>query len=431
MMPNFQKGVKFFAPRVADVIYDNLPKAMKERLSERINRFAAESKDAQTVLIHVALKLIDDPTIPHNHNYIRELLLLWLTNKASSESTIPFEVDMKELGGFEQVYRQDILIKGIPEPSILEDIREERLEKIQLAISVNPGLRRVTVGARWNALHYAAYFDKAYLIELFATGLYAVDVDEVGGTIHHYTPLHTASSRGNYKCVKTLLDLGATVDPPSMTVGEFNFTPLSMCVTQLRNIDGQRAAETIKLLLEAGASPLFRKSGLGITHLLAQSDSHGQSLTVVLQYDARLKTQLTASLQTPLHSAAGVRNKYAVELLICYNAEMNARNIVGDTPLHNAYMSIGPATRPNSHRYAEDFTKKLLGSVEDAKDIIKMLVKAGADEEALGLDSIPWDTPEFRMYDEYEDASSVFISPANSFLTTSCKNPSQWKLHDW
>jgi hypothetical protein len=123
MMPNFQKGVKFFAPRVADVIYDNLPKAMKERLSERINRFAAESKDAQTVLIHVALKLIDDPTIPHNHNYIRELLLLWLTNKASSESTIPFEVDMKELGGFEQVYRQDILIKGIPEPSILEDIR--------------------------------------------------------------------------------------------------------------------------------------------------------------------------------------------------------------------------------------------------------------------------------------------------------------------
>jgi len=423
--------VEFFAPRVADVIYDNLPKAIKERLAERINRFAEASKDAQTVLIHVALKLIDDPTIPHNHNYIRELLLLRLTNEASSERKIPVEVDMEQLGGFEQVYRRDILTKRIPEAPILEDIREERLEKIRRAVSENPELRRVTVGARWNALHYAAYFDKAYLIELFATGLYAVDVDDAGGTNHRYTPLHTASSRGNYKCVKTLLDLGATVDPPSMTVGEFNFTPLSMCVTQLRSIDGQRAAETIKLLLEAGASPLFRKSGLGITHLLAQSDSHAQSLTVVLQHDARLKSQLTASLQTPLHSAAGVRNKYAVELLICYNADVNARNIVGDTPLHNAYMSMGPATRPNSHRYAADFTEKLLGSIEDAKDIIQMLIKAGADEEALGLDYIPWDTPEFRMYDEYEDASTAFISPAKSFSTTSCKNPSQWKLHDW
>lgn len=89
--------MEFLAPRIANLIYDNTLKAIRERLSQRIIRFAEECKDAYTLLIHVALKLIDDPVIPHNHDSIRELLLQRLTNDDSPSTNIALEVEKDEL----------------------------------------------------------------------------------------------------------------------------------------------------------------------------------------------------------------------------------------------------------------------------------------------------------------------------------------------
>jgi len=98
-------------------------------------------------------------------------------------------------------------------------------------------------------------------------------------------------------------------------------------------------------------------------------------------------------------------------LLLSLGVDVYARNIAGDSPLHNAYIAIGLATRPTSRRYNLEFVRLLARDEADTERIIRLLVLAGADKDTVGLDGIPWNTPEFRTYDEYNDASEFYLSP--------------------
>ncbi|KAF2263896.1 ankyrin [Lojkania enalia] len=425
-------GIKSLAPIVSDTIYSKLPLSFRKRLVNQIHTFKEASTDSQTLLTHLALNIKDDDELHDaqiDEEFIKGLLILRLSQPSPPNADTSIEGNPEDVGGFGQVYVREIESKKTTEPDILRHIREGDLLRVKRLIYDNPKLQRACIGAQWNGLHYAAWFDRPEFIPLFATGPDAVNINDTGGTTHRYTPLHNAAWKANPACVKALLALGARVDPKSMEIGDFIFTPLSLCIYQSRTLDKQRAADVIRLLLDAGASPHWRTKGLGFCHLLSQEDASGILLDIVLQRHPDLINQRTPSQQTPLHTAAGSRNIQAVKILIARGADVNARNIVNDTPLHNAYMSIGPSTRTTSSCYNEYFVKKLLGSTDDSREIIKLLKKHGADKDALGLDNVPWDTPEFRMYDEYEDASMIKISPAVASSPQSLSDP--WSIHEW
>lgn len=416
-----------------DKIYEQLPNAIKQRLAYHVNRFQDASTDSQTLLVHLALKMKEDPSIlASSDELVRQMLALRLSQQSPSRTPTSLEVDPWDVGGFSQMYLQEVTMNARAEPSALKAVREGKLQQIKDMIAKDSKVRRSVIGTGWNGLHYAAYFGQSEFISLFLEEPDALDVNDAGGNTHRYTPLHTAAGQANAECVRELLRYGADVNVRSMTTGDFSFTPLQFCILTLKkHIHPQKALETVNLLLNAGSSTTFRYKGLGITHLLAQYNKGGALLNAVLQHHPQLIRQMTPAKQTPLHSAAGMRNLAAVQVLLSLGASVNARNIAGDIPLHNAYMSIGPSTRPTSEHYQGDYVEKLAGSVEDAKEVIRLLIEAGADQDALGIDDLPWDTPEFRMYDEYEDASTLRISPAARFTEAPDSRPESWTLKEW
>jgi hypothetical protein len=375
----------------------------------------------------------EDPSIlASSDDLVRQMLAFRLSQQSPSRTPTSLEVDPWDVGGFSQMYLQEFTIKMRAEPSSLEAVREGKLLHVKDMIAKDSKVRQLVIGTGWNGLHYAAYFGQSEFISLFLEKPDALDVNGAGGNTHRYTPLHVAAGQANAECVKELLRYGADVNARPMTTGDFSFTPLQFCILTLtKHTNPQKALETVNLLLNAGSSSTFRYKGLGITHLLAQYKAGGALLNIVLLHHPQLVRQMTPAKQTPLHNAAGMRNLTAVEVLLSHGASVDARNIAGDTPLHNAYMSIGPSTRPTSERYQEGYMEKLAGSVDDAKEVIRLLIEAGADQNALGIDDIPWDTPEFRMYDEYEDASTIRISPAARFASAPASLPESWTLKQW
>jgi hypothetical protein len=330
-----------------------------------------------------------------------------------------------------QMYLRDIILGGAEEPPVLRAVRENSRVSLEDELSRDPMQRRATIGLGWNGLHYVAFFDRPELMDIFLQELHPISIDDVGGRAHEYTSLHIAAWEGNPYCVKYLIEHGANIDAKSMMAGDFSMTPMQLSVIGAQNYSNPKVLETIRTSLEAGASTDFRFRGLGVAHYLAQQRGSVEALGLILQHKAHLATQLTPNKQTPLHSAAGSRNLPVVQLLLSLVVDVDARNIAGDTPLHNAYMSIAPATLLTSSRYNETFMRLLAGERDDADKIINLLVEAGADEDAIGLDGIPWDTPEFRMYDEYEDASEVFLSPWQEFGQSPGLFSTQWSFHEW
>ncbi len=359
-------------------IYEQLPNAINERLAYRVNRFQDASTDSQTLLVHLALKVKEDPSILiSSDDLVRQLLALRLSQQSPGRTPTSLEVDPWDLGGFSQMYLREVTMNVGAEPWALKAVREGKFQQVKDMIAKDSKARRSVIGTGWNGLHYAAYFGQSEFISIFLEEPDALSVNDAGGNTHRYTTLHTASREANVDCVRELLRYGADVNARSMTTGDFSLTPLQLCILTLRkHTSPQKALDTVSLLLGAGSSTTFRYRGLGITHLLAQSNKDEEMLKIVVQHHPQLASQMTPAKQAPLHSAAGMRNLAAVKVLLSFGVSLYARNITGDTPLYNVYMSIGPSTRPNSEHYQEDYVEKLVGSVEDAKEVIRLLIEA-------------------------------------------------------
>jgi ankyrin repeat protein len=211
-------------------------------------------------LVWLALKIKEKPDLLDSSDVlISDMLSFRLLHLSPPQIPAPLEYDVSEVKGFLQMYVQDVINDQKQEPPVLKSIRGD-LEKDKEMIDDDSRIRRSAMGDGWNGLHYAAAFDQPDFIPLFLEEPDAVHIDDPGGRNHRYTPLHEASWQANPSCVKKLLDHGANLNARSMSVGAFCLTPLFLYANFA---DSEETPETIRLLLEAGASTAFRHQGLG------------------------------------------------------------------------------------------------------------------------------------------------------------------------
>uniref|UniRef100_A0ABD2XCS0 Uncharacterized protein n=1 Tax=Trichogramma kaykai TaxID=54128 RepID=A0ABD2XCS0_9HYME len=150
--------------------------------------------------------------------------------------------------------------------------------------------------------------------------------DEVG-----FTHFHAACMYGCYYTVQKFLNHGH--DPNCIERGT-SFTPLHYSVTY-------ENPEVTELLLSRGANPnLADADGSTPLHIICSSSIFDEKSAKMLfqmsdrrfqpvQVDARDKFG-----ETPLHKAYRHRNKHAIEFLLRHDADPNASNTDRSTPLH-------------------------------------------------------------------------------------------------
>jgi uncharacterized protein len=143
------------------------------------------------------------------------------------------------------------------------------------------------------------------------------------------SPLHAAALAGQAAIADILIERGANVD----ALDNFGRTPLlSFASGSTQNLD------TLRILLEAGANPNLEE-GTTKRFALAYAAIRGRAdmaeLLVVAGAAVNAKDSLTG--QTPLHYAtdccnAVQSNPDLVRFLIDHGADVNAKNMNGNTP---------------------------------------------------------------------------------------------------
>lgn len=157
------------------------------------------------------------------------------------------------------------------------------------------------------------------------------------------TPLHYACSKGSYKTVLYLLDLGVDINAKN-NMGE---RPIHNAVTEVYE-------RTLRILLERGAD-INAKDNYGETPLhKASCRGYLNILNILIQNGADINA-VDNSGETPIYNACYFREEQALKLLIKEGADVNAKSTCSDKkPIHKAVWSGNPR-------------------------IVKILIDAGAD----------------------------------------------------
>ena len=133
------------------------------------------------------------------------------------------------------------------------------------------------------------------------------------GTFAAYTPLHVAAAKGNLELVRTLLELGAAVDP----VADGGLTPLLTAI--VHKADGA----VLDTLVDAGADTAMKnEDGFDALHALAEV-GHVPLLSRVLAWNPDLERR-TGRVQTALHIACGLGHAELVAALLEAGADHTA-----------------------------------------------------------------------------------------------------------
>ncbi len=143
------------------------------------------------------------------------------------------------------------------------------------------------------------------------------------------TPLHRASASGYLDIVRLLLDHGADTDvrdnrrntPLHLAAASGSLEVARALLKRNAKVDAQN---------DSGSTPLHKASENGHTDVVRLLMDHAAA-------DAHVRDN---SRNTPLHLAAANGNLEAARILLERNAEVNARNDNGSTPLHRASKNL-------------------------------------------------------------------------------------------
>ncbi len=172
------------------------------------------------------------------------------------------------------------------------------------------------------ALHYGAAKEDTTLLKI----LLKRGADPNLCNHDDFTPFETACSKtGDTDIMKLFLVNGATINPKRRS----NFSPLMLCL-------GEKNYATSLLLLQQGADINYHtENGLTPLHIIT-AKSFGKFLSLALDHDADVNVKTIDSLFTPLHFAAENGNVGTVKVLYWHEADLNAKNILGQTALDMA-----------------------------------------------------------------------------------------------
>ncbi|GBM77471.1 Ankyrin-3 [Araneus ventricosus] len=194
------------------------------------------------------------------------------------------------------------------------------LEIVKFVLTFNLDVSAVDINFQ-TALHVASFNGRLPIVEFL--------IDELNASVYKRdvngkAPLHLASINGHTDIVKCLLKHGAEIACKDI----FGNTALHYAVIQ-SHID------IVNILLGKETSTDVNKTFFGVSALhLASEVGHESLVTTLLEkIDVNFKS---SSHFVPLHYAARGGHADVAQFLINKGAEINARNLHGNTPLHIA-----------------------------------------------------------------------------------------------
>jgi pectate lyase len=278
-------------------------------------------------------------------------------------------------------------------------------------------------GATIANIHIASYMGDLEKIEAFIKE--GVDINVLDG--HGYASLHYAVQNSQKKAIELLLAKGADVNVKDWP-GQ---TPLDIAISQNRK-------DIVELLISKGAdvnardnngsTPLHLATSKDIAELLvakgADINTKDNDGKTALDYAmgkfnleiVKLLVDKTAEVSS-IHIAAAIGDLAKVKAFLEEGANVNATDVLGDTPLHyaagngdKAIVELLLARGANitaKGRYGATPLHRASG--EDNKDIAALLIAKGADVNAKDTE---WgETPlHWAVYEGYEDIVQLLLA---------------------
>ncbi|KAK9874491.1 hypothetical protein WA026_002841 [Henosepilachna vigintioctopunctata] len=200
-------------------------------------------------------------------------------------------------------------------------------------MSVMKILRNSTAGINlrdkngWTVLHCVANLGNiSYTRKLLRMG---ADVNAISS--NGFTPLHLACMSRHEECMDIILNYG-----PSMNIQHSKYcTPL-----HLYFLSGMQNERLLKKMLSKGADPNIQdKNGNTALHLLANRNSTEkikEFTRLLIEYDADLNA-INEEGETPVHTAVNANCGLMVDVLLKEGADVSIRDNMGYTPVTKAF----------------------------------------------------------------------------------------------